>query len=44
MYNFAENLRRILEPALGIGVSRVHNFVGHHQNLFNFPLADDIVS
>ena len=28
----------------GIGVAKGHDFVGHHQDLLNFPCADDIIS
>ena len=44
MCNFSENARGIIEPALGICVSKGHDFVGHHHNLLNSPRADEVVS
>ena len=39
---FLENVRRLLDPALVIGVP-YRDVVGNHYNLFNFPKADDVV-
>ena len=44
MCNFQENANELLEPALGIGVDRGHDVVGHQYNLFNLPQKDDVVS
>ena len=44
MCEFVENIRDILEPEFVIGVSKVHDVVGHQQNLFHFPQADDTMS
>ena len=43
MSEFVENVRRILEAAFGIVLSKNYEIVGYHQNLFNFPQADDIM-
>ena len=44
MWNIAENVRGILEPALGIGVAKIHDVVGYQQKIFNFPQTDGVVS
>ena len=44
MCEFVENVRRLLEPAFGIGVSKIHDIVVNRQHLFNCPQVDDIMS
>ena len=44
MCDFAENFRGVIEPEFCIGVSNVHDVVGHNQHLFNFTQMDDIIS
>ena len=41
---FVDYVREILEPDFCIGVVKGHDIVGHHQHLFNFPWADDMMS
>ena len=43
MCEFVENVRRILEAAFGIVLSKNYEIVGYHHNLFNFSQADDIM-
>ena len=40
---FCINFRGILDPALGAGVSKGCDVVGHQQNLFNSPLEYDVI-
>ena len=42
--NFSEIFSGLLEPVLGTALAKGSNVVGHRQNLFNDPRADDIMS
>ena len=44
MCNFAEKFRGVLDPEIGIVLAKVHDVVGNHQHLFNFPQVDDVMS
>ena len=39
---FVDNIRWMIEPEFGIGVSKVFDIVGHPQALLNCPWEDDI--
>ena len=44
MCKFVENVRRLIELEFGICVSKGHDIVVHHKELFNSPRADDAMS
>ena len=43
MCDFVENVWGLLELSFGIGVSKVHEIVGHRHHLFNCTWADFVI-
>ena len=43
MFEFVYNVMALLGPVFGIGVAKGRGIVSHHQHLFNFPWADEVM-